>query len=268
MCGVTVIQRPLNCLVIDADNTARQHLLAALLEVDHKLQVKPCENATSAQRLLSETAFDVWFLDIDLPGISGFGFLDEQQKCQRHIPPLVFTTAHQDFALRAFDYPVLDYLLKPLKIARVARALDKLQTMSTHHYSMAKTPQQAERPAQINIDTGTERFDANTLVRFKNGSSFLCLRHADILWIEAAGDYMCVHTLTETHILRSTLAQLERQLSHQHFVRVSRSALVNWQNVKGYKAAKNGSYQVQLIDKQQLSVSRKYKIRISEINSL
>ena len=267
MCGVTVIQRPLNCLVIDADNTARQHLLAALLEVDHKLQVKPCENATSAQRLLSETAFDVWFLDIDLPGISGFGFLDEQQKCQRHIPPLVFTTAHQDFALRAFDYPVLDYLLKPLKIARVARALDKLQTMSTHHYSMAKTPQQAERPAQINIDTGTERFDANTLVRFKNGSSFLCLRHADILWIEAAGDYMCLHSGGKTHIMRSTMKELLAKLPVKDFVRIHRSTIVNIHRVTSVSSLSKGEFRLQLGTETSLKVSRNYRKSIASLLS-
>lgn len=217
------------------------------------MRIQPCESPLSAQLLLSEADFDVWFLDIDLPGMTGFGFLDEQQVQSKTIPPIVFTTDLKEFALRSFDYPVLDYLLKPLSTLRVAKTVEKLNGLQKR---MAGIQKPLRKTQSINIDG---------LVRFKNGSNVVCLRHKDILWIEAAGDYMCVHTITETHILRSTMSQLERQLCDQQFVRISRSALVNWRNVKGYKLATNGSYRVELIDQKQLSVSRKYKMLIPEM---
>lgn len=249
------IQQSISCLVIDADSASRVRLATALRDADHRLQIQPCESPFSAQIMLTESEYDVWFLDIDLPGMSAFGFLDEQHIHQVKIPPVVFTTNHRDFALRSFDYPVLDYLLKPLTNSRVAKTVDKLDTLRNNKAGLQ------------NPSNKKPHSPPNSLVRFKNGSNVTCLRHADILWIEAAGDYMCVHTSTETQIIRSTMSCLERQLSDQNFVRISRSALVNWQNVKGYKLAKNGSYQVELIDQQQLSVSRKYKILISEMTA-
>ena len=250
-------------MVIDADKTARQHLISVLLDVDRQLDIRPCENAISAQRFLSERVFDLCFLDVDLPGTSGFGFLDEQQKYQRQIPPLVFTITHQDFAFKAFDYPVVDYLLKPLTTKRVAKTLNKLDNKSNHNNHAFDTkgsiPSVPEQPYK-----DIQRSDPNRLIQFKHGSNLLCLRHADILWIEAAGDYMCLHTLTETHILRTTLARLEQQLNTQYFVRVNRSALVNWHNVIDYKSVENGNYRLRLINQIVLRVSRKYQMRISQ----
>ena len=237
-------------MVIDADSIARQRLVSSLGSLGNRFHLQPCDSASAADSLVSQCQFDVWFLDIDLPGMSGFGFIDEQMKQARHVPPIVFTTNHKDFALRAFDYPVLDYLVKPLSNERVARTIEKLEKLqSCGDYSI---------PAQVET-VSPFLAPKEELVAFKNGSSWLRLADKDILWIEAAGDYMCVHTEEETHILRSTLKQLEAQLFEKQFIRINRSALVNWQNVVSCKPGKNGNYQVTLKNQKCLRISRKHR---------
>ena len=251
--GDAVILSSLSFLVIDADSIARQRLLASLSDIGRRFHLQPCESVTAAQSLVSQCHFDVWFMDIDLPGISGFGFIDDQLKQSRPIPPIVFTTSHKDFALRAFDYPVLDYLLKPLSNARVAKTIEKLNKLQCCGETLTQPDKSKLAPIAINNDQ---------IIEFKNGSSWLRLPNKEVLWIEAAGDYMCVHTSTENHILRSTLKQLETQLYNHEFIKINRSALVNWSNVVSCKPAKNGNYQITLVDQTTLRISRKHRVAL------
>ncbi|MDM7861929.1 LytTR family DNA-binding domain-containing protein [Alteromonas sp. ASW11-36] len=238
-------------LIVDDEALARQGLEIHLSQLATDLNIVSCGDCYAAQDALAQQHFDAMFLDIDLPGISGFAFLDEMQRNQQKIPPVIFTTGHIDFALKAFDYPVLDYLLKPIDTAHLKRAIAKLNQQQ----HLATQPQQGKSQPQQSV---------NSTLSLKNGAAWLQLPVNDVLWIEAAGDYMCVHTPTENHILRTTLRALELQLKPYRFVRINRSSLVNLENVTLCKPAKNGSYHVQLNNQQELRVSRKYKMLLDE----
>lgn len=238
-------------LIVDDEALARQGLEIHLLQLAAELNIVSCSDSYAAQDALSEQHFDAIFLDIDLPGISGFALLDDMQRKQQRIPPVIFTTGHTDFALKAFDYPVLDYLLKPIDTAHLQRAMDKLRL-------------QQHQPKSHDLDSIKNERPVISTLNLKNGASWLQLPVNQVLWIEAAGDYMCVHTPDENYILRTTLRALELQLKPYRFVRINRSSLVNLQNVVLCKPTKNGSYHVQLNNKQELRVSRKYKMLMDE----
>lgn len=233
-------------LIVDDEPLARQGLeiqLQSFQQVDH---VTCCADTDSAIQTLASNAFHAMFLDIDLPGRSGFGLLDELSSQGITVPPVIFTTGHLEFALKAFDYPVLDYLVKPVNGDQLKRAMAKLSRLHTPANPVIEKPKGPQT------------------LQLKNGASWLQVAIEQVLWIEAAGDYMCVHTVKENHILRTTLRVLEEQLREHRFVRINRSSLVNLDNVVYCKPTKNGSYQLKLSNEQQLRVSRKYKMMMDQ----
>ncbi|WP_100643964.1 LytR/AlgR family response regulator transcription factor [Alteromonas facilis] len=240
-------------LILDDEPLARQGLSLHLNSCTDAVKTVCCEDAEEALVLAEQNHFHAIFLDIDLPGISGFGFLDELQQRLENIPPVVFTTGHAQFALKAFEYPVLDYLVKPICQSQIQRALAKLNTLHGTHLT--------EQPARF---TASMTQPAPSKVSFRNGASWLHLLVNDIFWIEAAGDYMCIHAKEQDHIIRSTLRSLEQQLGQWQFVRINRSSLVNMQHVESCRPCNNGCYQIFLSDKRTLRVSRKYKMLMDE----
>lgn len=243
-------------LIIDDDHAARQALQLQLTSACADMVSFCCEDTQQARQHLNDNPIDAIFLDIDLPGVSGFGFLDSLLAEKASLPPIVFTTGHAQFALKAFDYPVLDYLIKPLQTPQVKRALAKVE----HWYLRRDAASVTNTSSQVHAPQPAAK------VQFRNGSSWLNLLVADIFWIEAAGDYMCIHARDNNHIIRATLKALEQQLCSHHFVRINRSSLVNLQHVTSCQPNANGSYQLRLSDQQTLRVSRKYKMLIDEAN--
>jgi two-component system LytT family response regulator len=157
---------------------------------------------------------------------------------------IIFVTAYDEYALRAFEAGALDYLLKPFDDARFARALNRAREKLAH-YAPAQ-PRAARRLA------------------VKTPGQLLFLNVPDIDWIEAAGYYACVHVGGETHIIRRTLAELERELGEERFTRIHRSTIVNLDRVRGLELQSGGDYEVVLVSQVRLRLSRRFRKRLQD----
>jgi two-component system LytT family response regulator len=170
-----------------------------------------------------------------MPECGGFDVL-ELLGCD--LPPtIIFVTAYDEYALRAFEAGALDYLLKPFDDARFRRALSRAKDKLAHYAE--------SRPARR--------------VVVKGRGQVLFLDAPDIDWIEAAGYYACLHVGADTHIMRRTLAELEKDLGEDRFIRIHRSIIVNLERIRGLELQKGGEYEVVLKSKVRLQLSRRFR---------
>lgn len=191
----------LRVAIVDDEPLARERL-RSLLPEDVEV-VCECEDGISAAKALREQVLDAAFLDVRMPGMDGFQVVEEVGL--EKLPWIVFLTAHDEHAVRAFEKRAIDYLLKPSTRARVREAVDRIR----------------ER-----VTSGEGALDRRVAVR--DGSSVSFVRLGEIEWVEAAGNYAVLHTVSGvTHILRETMTALEEELSARLFLRVSRGAIVN-----------------------------------------
>jgi two-component system LytT family response regulator len=152
---------------------------------------------------------------------------------------IIFVTAYDEYALRAFEAGALDYLLKPFDDARFRRALDRAKDKLAH-YAAAES-----RPVKRLV--------------LKSRGQVLFLDPADIDWIDAAGYYACLHVGSDTHIMRRTLSELEKDLGEEQFIRIHRSIIVNLERIRGLELQKGGEYEVVLKSKVRLQLSRRFR---------
>jgi two-component system LytT family response regulator len=180
------------------------------------------------------------FLDVQMPECDGFDVLE---LLGSELPPvIIFVTAYDEYALRAFEAGALDYLLKPFDDARFARALDRAKEKLAHYLPARRSP--AER----------------LIIRSQGQVQFV--RVDDIDWIEAAGYYACLHVGSDTHILRRSLSELEQDLGDEKFIRIHRSIVVNLDRIGGLELQDSGEYEVVLRSKARLRLSRRYRKRL------
>jgi two-component system LytT family response regulator len=184
------------------------------------------------------------FLDVQMPECGGFDVLE---MLGNDLPPvIIFVTAYDQYALRAFEAGALDYLLKPFDDARFQRALQRAKDRLENRI---RVPQPAQR------------------LVVKTPGQLLFLNATDIDWIEAAGYYACVHVGNSTHILRRTLQDLERDLGEEKFVRIHRSIIVSLDRVAALELQETGEYEVVLKSKTRLRLSRRYRKRLQDLLS-
>lgn len=232
---------PLHVLVVDDEELARRNL-TLLLDGDPDIgTVTECQSGQEAVEAITKSRPDLVFLDVQMPECGGFDVLE---LVGNRIPVIIFVTAYDDYALRAFEAGALDYLLKPFDDARFALALSRAKQRLAH---TAQSPNAA----------------AERLV-IKSRGQVIFLKVTDIDWIEAAGYYACLHVGSETHIIRRTLSDLEHDLEEQGFVRIHRSTIVNLERVAGLVLQAEGEYQVVLTSKIQLPLSRRFRKHLQE----
>jgi len=212
------------------------------------------------------------FLDVQMPGVDGFELLKAVPTAQ--LPLTIFVTAYDQYALRAFEANALDYLLKPVEDARLDIALDRVrQELATRDAdqhrgrllrligTMSGRPELTLDEALADADRAGGRPTDDRLA-IKDAGRILRVPLDDILWIDAAGDYMCVHTGAETHVLRATMRELEGKLDPRRFQRIHRSTIVNVARVRELRSHLNGEYFLILDSGQQLKLSRSYKDKV------
>jgi two-component system LytT family response regulator len=223
-------------LIVDDEPLARSNL-AILLRADPEIEiVNECGSGAEAVTEIRKTNPDLVFLDVQMPECDGFDVLE---LLGQDMPPaVVFVTAYDQYALRAFEAGALDYLLKPFDNARFERALERAKQKITHGRGL---PGKLERLA------------------IKSSGQVAFVKVAEIDWIEAADYYACLHVGTKTHLLRRSMAELERELAPDTFCRVHRSTIVNLDRVRGLKLREDGEYEVQLENGIRLPLSRKYR---------
>lgn len=223
-------------LIVDDEPLARSNL-AALLRIDPEIEiVGECGSGVEALAGIRKAKPDLVFLDVQMPECDGFDVLELLGK---DLPPaIVFVTAYDQYALRAFEAGALDYLLKPFDNTRFDRALDRAKQRITRSRDL---PRKLERLA----------------IKCTGQVSFVKI--SDIDWIEAADYYACLHVGPRTHLLRRSMADLEQELDPAIFCRIHRSNIVNLDRVRGLKLGEDGEYEVLLDHGVRLRLSRRYR---------
>lgn len=230
----------LKVIIADDEPLAISNLKAKLAAYSN-LDIVDCfdNGDDTLQFLQTSTDIDLVFLDIQMPGIKGIEILQQAAKGSSLSRPLyILVTAYEQFAFSAFEHFAFDYLLKPVSRQRLAQTLLDART------ALDKQPEQATAAT------------ANKLT-FKTGASTLLLDDIDILLIEAAGNYMCIHTLSETLVIRETMKELLQRLPKQ-FVQVHRSILLNLHHVHKLQPH-NNDYEFTLSNGKTVTASRRYK---------
>lgn len=232
----------IRALVVDDESLARRNV-TVLLRRDAEIgNIAECSSGLDAIEQIRKSRPDLLFLDVQMPEYDGFDVLE---LLGSDLPPaIVFVTAYDEYALRAFDAGALDYLMKPFDDARFARALTRAKERLSHHAP-------SKRPT------------ADRLVVRSHGR-VLFLSTADIDWIEAAGYYACLHVGGDTHVLRRSLSELEQDLGDEKFSRIHRSIIVNLDRVAGLELQPGGDYEVVLRSNVRLRLSRRYRKRIQD----
>jgi two-component system LytT family response regulator len=258
----------LRVIIIDDEPVARRGL-RLLLDRDDEVEVAgEAAAGTEAVELIRRTRPDVAFLDVQMPGGSGFEVL--QRVGPAVAPVVVFVTAYDEYALRAFEVNAVDYLLKPYDDARFLLALqrakgevrrrqtDKVNARLTQllEYLQQNPEKAAAAPA---VERATER------ILLKSSGEIFFLKPGEIDWIEAEGDYMKFHVSGRAHLMRETMARLEARLDPGQFVRIHRSTIVNLDRVRKLSPSFAGEYAVVLHDGTKLRLSRGYHERIATL---
>ncbi len=226
---------PLSAVVADDEPLGRRGIVARLERTETVRVVAECMDGKSAVDAVARLSPDILFLDVRMPDLDGFGVLEALPPRPR--PHVIFVTAHDRHAVDAFRVRALDYLVKPIDDERFAEALRRAIEASSRR--SAGTLPEAIFPIR----------SAGRITR---------LRHSEVDWIEAQGDYACLHTGTGEYLLRETMASLERRLAG-HFARIHRSALVNVERVREVRSRRNGDSRVLLEGGAELRLSRTHR---------
>jgi two-component system, LytTR family, response regulator len=236
-------------LVVDDEPIARARVVSLLRNETDIEVVGECATGRQAISAIESTSPDLLFLDIQMPEGDG---LDLARAIQAQgAPAVVFVTAYDDYALKAFEVHALDYLLKPFSAERFRSALGHAREHVTHRRKQADQP-----PAQSGREiSGAQR---NRLM-IKSGGRIHFVRMNDIDWCEASGNYVRVHVGPQEHLVRDTMAHLESQLDPQQFVRIHRSTIVNVDRIQEMQSSLNGEYVVLLRTGMRLTLSRGYR---------
>jgi two-component system LytT family response regulator len=226
----------ITAIVVDDEPLARSNLTVLLRRHPEIEIVAECGSGVEAPELIRRAKPNLLFLDVQMPECDGFDVLE---LLGRDVPPaIVFVTAYDRYALRAFEAGALDYLLKPFDDARFDLALSR----AVERIALAKTkPTKSER------------------LVIKNAGHVAFLNVSEIDWIEAADYYACLHVGPRTHMLRRSIAELEQDLDPARFCRIHRSTIVNLNRVRGLTLSTDGDYEVELEDKTRLRLSRSYR---------
>jgi two-component system, LytTR family, response regulator len=240
-------------ILADDEVLARQKLRQLLKEIEGVDIVGECATACETIELVKLVSPQLLFLDISMPGMDGFDVVNAvSSNPADRFPQIVFVTANDRWAVRAYEFRALDYLLKPFTIERlnaaVQRARERLESLKT------AGPGEMQNSGQY-----------TTRMIFKSRGRVLFLPIGDICWIEAEENYVRIHTPTESHLIRETIGRLESRLDPRSFLRVHRSAIVNLQYVKEVKNEVDGDANMALITGEKIHVSRGYRSRLREL---
>jgi two-component system LytT family response regulator len=260
--------RRLRTLLVDDEALSRRGLelrlrMAADIEI-----IGQCSNGREALESIRDLKPDLVFLDIQMPGLSGFDVLAELQP--HELPMIVFVTAYDRFAVQAFEARAIDYVLKPVDDARLAATLTHVRELVEQRTAVAERDQLVNLLAELrgSGEIGATSsapgapMDTPNWLPIRNGRETVRVPVQSIEWVDAAGDYLCIHADGHTHILRATMREMENLLDPRLFQRVHRSTIVNLTRVKSLRAHMNGEYFLKLEGGQELKLSRTYRDKV------
>ena len=263
----------LRAIVVDDEQLARRLLVSILEDMPEVVVMADCSTGREAVRAVSDLAPDLMFLDIKMPGWNGFDVIKKIQPEQ--LPMVVFCTAFERYALDAFEVHAVDYLVKPLDDERVRLAVKR--ALARHREDQLARGDKSPLLGAIEDITGDRAQplaaedaggenaqvpDSDRKIAIRDRDAVRLVREDRIAWVDAAGDYMCVHVEGETLIMRSTMKHLLELLDERMFKRVHRSTIVNVNQVKEMRAHINGEYFLTLDNGHTVKLSRSYKEKL------
>lgn len=271
-----VTSKTLRTLIVDDESLARRGLLHRLKNVTDIEVVGEAQNGREALQQIKDLKPDLVFLDIQMPGIGGFEVVKALDP--DNMPIILFLTAYDEFAVQAFEVNALDYILKPIDEDRLHQALDKVRKQLHQKRALAHKQQLLELVNSMSgksfssFDEIEGNEEGNLVAKepprlaIRDGGHTTWVEHKDIEWIDAAGDYMCVHAGGTTHIMRKTMKELERELDDSILQRIHRSTIVNIKHVKEMESHINGEYFLTLQSGHRVKLSRTYKSKLALFN--
>lgn len=244
-------------LVVDDEPMGRERVLSLLQQEEDVEVIGECSDGTQAITAIQQHSPDLVFLDVQMPGSTGFGVIDAVGP--ERMPTVIFVTAYDEYALKAFEYHALDYLLKPFN-------RDRFQETLKHARASLERRRAGDLGRRLlalvnDIKPETPRLERLVV---KSGGRVFFLRTDEIDWIEAAGNYVRLHLGEESHLFRETMNRMEQRLDAKRFVRIHRSRIVNTERIKELQPWFNGEYVVILRNGTRLTLSRGYRDRLQD----
>jgi two-component system LytT family response regulator len=247
----------IRALVVDDEPLARERVLTLLQQEADVEIVGECSDGAQAVSAIQQHAPDLVFLDVQMPGCDGFEVI--QNVGTDRMPMVIFVTAYDQYALRAFEVHALDYLLKPFGKERFRATLRHAR----EGLERRRAGDLGRRLLALVHDVKPEPPRVDRLV-VKSGGRVFFLRTDEIDWIEAAGNYVRLHLGSENHLFRETMNRMESRLDSRRFARIHRSRIVNTERIKELQPWFNGDYVVILRDGTRLMLSRGYREKLQD----
>ena len=246
-------------LIVDDEPVARRGIRNQLRGADDIEVVAECGHGAAAVEAISDLEPDLVFLDVQMPEMDGFDVVATVGA--ERMPAVIFVTAFDQFAVRAFDVHAIDYVLKPINRERFLRALERARQR------LARPPDDvAERVIAALADLGRTVPSRNSRrLAIKQDGRVILVDLQDVVRIEAAGNYVEIHAAGKAHLMRETLAHIEARLDPARFVRVSRSSIVSVDRVRELRPMFNGDFVLLLQDGSEVSGSRRFRHRLEPL---
>ena len=246
-------------IILADDEPLARERLRDLLMADSRIElIAECSNGQEAVEAIQAHSPDLVFLDVQMPELDGFGVLAELEASRR--PAVIFVTAHDKFALRAFEVHAIDYLLKPFDRERFKTALER----ALNHLKQHDTNDLKDRLSALLKDVRSETKYPERIA-IKSTGKVIFVKTSEINWIEAADNYVNLHVGTEAHLHRETMSSLEEMLDPSRFMRISRSTMVNIDGIKELQPLFHGEYSVILKNGTRLTLSRGYREKLQQL---
>lgn len=248
---------PIRVLVVDDEPLAREKIRRMAKDDAEVRIVGECTNGAEAIEAVVALAPDLILLDVQMPEVGGFAVLEALRSNGGHLPPVIFITAYDHYAVRAFEVHALDYLLKPFDRDRFRAAIERAKREVRRGHAPALDERIVALLEQLR---GQQRYQERLVV--KTGGRVFFLNTDEVDWVEAEGNYVSIHTGKKSYLLRETISSLETQLDPKKFIRIHRSSIVNINRIKELQPWSHGEYHVILLDGTQLTLSRSYREKL------
>lgn len=270
-----MINDVIRAIIVDDEPLAREGLRLRLDKLNGIEVVAEAEDGDEAIKLTNAMQPEVLFLDLRMPGING---LEVVQSLQADVlPMIVFVTAYGEHAIEAFELNAIDYIMKPANIGRLQKTLDRIierRAPKQVDDEKSRLLQALQDTSGLNISELEEWLETDKplpspyqkeMVIKNSDNEKVFVKVSDVRWVDAAGDYMCIHTHDETHIVRITMKKLASQLDDKEFQRIHKSTIVNVNYIKGIQTLRNHEGLLDLGNDIKLKISRNYSDAIHNI---
>ncbi len=250
--------KTISAIVVDDEPLAREGIRQLLASHENVEIVGEANDGVRAVELIEATKPDLVFLDIQMPECDGFGVVKEVGADS--MPEVIFVTAFDEFALRAFEVHALDYLLKPIDPDRFAEAVGRAKS----HIETRESTTLSRKLVQLLKDIPSQKQYLQRLA-IKSSGKITFVNAIEIDWIEANGDYVWIHSQGKKHLLRDKISELNGKLDPNHFARIHRSTIVNINRIHNLEPMFYGDYAVNLNNGAKLTLSRSYRDKLFSI---